>query len=520
MSDPASKFVGCVWLVGAGPGDPGLITVAGLDALRRADAVVYDALANPLLLDQAPPAARRIDVGKRARDHTLTQDQTNALLVDLAREGLNVVRLKGGDPYLFGRGAEEAAYLAEHRIPFRVVPGITSGIAAPMYAGIPVTHRATASSVTFVTGHEDPTKPGSNLDYEALAKLVTAGGTLCFYMGIGRLQQISDTLIHHGASAATPVAVVQWGTLPTQRSLRTTLHAAADQVEASGIKAPAIVLVGQVVQHVGNELNFFETLPLFGQRVLVTRTRQQASALRDKLQQLGASVIEAPTIEVHPPDDWSIVDDALQHLNRFDWLVVTSPNAVTALRDRLAALQRDGRALAPVRIAAIGDATLDALRQHLAVTPDLVPPRAVGEALAAAIIPQLEAGGSRVLLLRADLARPALPEALTAAGAAVTELTLYQTRRAATLADHVLTALRDGAIDWVTFTSSSTATNLAEMLGNERHLLDHANRASIGPQTSTTLRELNLQPTIEADTPSVDRLVAALVRHVQATPTR
>lgn len=497
--------------MGAGPGDPSLITVAGLERLRRADAVVYDALANPRLLDEAPPHARRIDAGKRAREHRLTQDQTNALLSDLAREGLFVVRLKGGDPYLFGRGAEEAAYLARQGIKVEVIPGITSGIAAPMYAGIPVTHREHASSVTFITGHEDPTKPESNVDYAALAELIAAGGTACIYMGVGRLAAIRDALIAGALSPDTPVAVVQWGTLPRQRSVRGTLGTIADAVERAGVAAPAIIVVGAVAAIREPSLDFFTRRPLFGQTVLVTRTRQQASKLREQLEAAGAAVLEAPTIEVAPVDDFKAVDDALRRLADWDWLVLTSANAVDALADRLAALGLDARALAGVRVAVIGDATAQRLDERLRVRADFEPRRAVSEAFVEELASRETLAGRRALLLRADVARPALAEGLRAQGCDVTDLAIYETRLAAALPDDALAALREGRVQWVTFTSASTARNLVTLLGEERALLERVRIASIGPVTSEAVRELGLKVAVEAPAAGVEALAAAIV---------
>ncbi len=506
-------MTGFVSLIGAGPGDPGLITAMGLDRLRRADVVVFDALANPRLLDEARPDARQIDVGKRGGDHKLTQDQTNQLLVDLAQEGLQVVRLKGGDPYLFGRGAEEAAFLAGHGVKCQVIPGITSGIAAPAYAGIPVTHRKVASTVTFVTGHEDPTKTDTAVDYQSLAGLISAGGTACFYMGIGQLPRIVSSLTQHALDPATPAAVVQWGTRAKQRSVRGSLESIEQLIQEQGISSPAIILVGQVAGLNEPGLDFFTSRPLFGRSVLVTRTRQQASALSRGLDELGAEVYEAPTIQVVPPRDWSEVDRQVKAIGGYDWLILTSANGAGALADRLEALGLDARHLSGVKVASVGQATTDELARRLSIRPDFVPRRTMGEALADELIAEQDVRGRKVLLLRADIARPALPKRLTEAGAEVTELTAYQTRIADGLADEVVTALREGRIDWVTFTSSSTADNFVKLLGDERTLLDRVQTASIGPVTSQTLRELGLEVTLEASPSSVQGLIDALAHH-------
>ena len=505
-----------VCLVGAWPGDPGLITAAGLEAIRRADVVLYDALANPALLAEAPSQAELIDCGKRAKQHRLTQDQTQELMLEKALAGKYVVRLKGGDPYLFGRGAEEVAYLAQHGVKCVVIPGVTSGIAAPAYAGIPVTHRDHASAVIFITGHEDPTKTQTALDYGALAKLIAAGTTACFYMGVGRLDTIAQTLVQHGLSPQTPVAVVQWGTLPTMRRLRTQLASADADVKAAGIGAPSIIVVGAVAGIDEPGLDFFMQRPLFGRRILVTRTRQQASTLREQLEALGASVIEAPTIELAEPESWDAVDRTIRDIGVYDWLVLTSANGVSALRSRLHAMHLDSRHLAGVKIAAIGEVVAHALEADLHIRADLVPARYVAESLAAELIEKQDMSGKRVLLLRADIARPALPRLLTQAGATVTDLVVYHTVQPASLPDEAVDALRAGALDWVTFTSSSTADNLWAMLGHEAKLLANLRIASIGPITSDAVRARGLAPTVEAQPSTIEGLVQAIVGHEQA----
>lgn len=501
-----------VHLVGAGPGDPGWITVRGLELVRTADVIVFDALANPLLLREARSDAELIDVGKRARDHKLPQDQINDLLVEKAKQGMRVVRLKGGDPYLFGRGAEEAAYLATHGVKVEVVPGITSGIAAPMAAGIPVTHRKHASTVTLVTGHEDPTKSESSVNYGALAGLIAAGGTVCFYMGVGRLGAISETLQAKGLRVDMPVAVVQWGGMPQQRSVRGTLGSIVDDVQRTGIDSPAIIIVGSVAGIDESGLDYFTQRSLFGQRMIVTRTRQQASDLSLLLSDRGAAVLEAPTIELAEPtaDAWANVDTAIRDITRYDWLVLTSANGVAALRARLSKLGLDARAFAGVKLAAIGEVTAEVMRRDLGLTPDLVPTRYVAESLAADLIAQHAVKGKRFLLLRADIARPAIPRLLTEAGAVVEDLTIYETRPAASLPDDVLAALREQKVDWITFTSSSTAKNMVELLGDERELLQHVRIASIGPITSDTVRELGLTVAVEATSSTIPGLVAAI----------
>lgn len=516
MSSPASPTppAGKVILVGAGPGDPGLITVRGLTALQKADVVVYDALANPRLLAAAPPHAELIDAGKRAKEHTLTQDQTNQLLANLAKTGKTVVRLKGGDPYLFGRGAEEAAYLARQGVPVEVIPGITAGIAAPAAAGIPVTHRRIASTVTFVTGHEQPGKDESAINFAALAALIDAGGTACFYMGVGRLASIRDALIAGGLDHGTPVAVIQWGTLPRQKSVRSSLGRVMDDVERAGVGSPAIIVVGPVAAITEPGLDAFTRRPLFGRRIVVTRTRQQASELAAQLAELGADVLEAPTIRITPAPaaELARVDAALRKPADYHWLVLTSANGVAALAQRLDALNLDSRSLAAVKIAVVGQETADALRRDLHITADLTPPRFTADALADELLARGSVAGQRFLLLRADIARPVLARRLADAGAAVDDLAIYQTAPAEALPDDVLTALREKQVDWITFTSASTARNMVELLGDEKRLLSDVKVASIGPITTQAARDLGLTVAAEAASSTIADLVEAMIQ--------
>ncbi len=513
MSTEANQS-GTVYLIGAGPGDPGLLTVRGAELLRRVDAVVYDALANPALLDLAPDDAERIDVGKRAKDHKLPQKQINRWLAELALAGKNVARLKGGDPYVFGRGSEEAIYLHERGISVQVVPGITAGIAGPSYAGVPVTHRRIATTCTFITGHEDPTKTESQTDFAALAGLVKSGGTLCFYMGMGRLGAIAERLTAQGLDGATPAAVVQWGTMPNQRSMRSTLAAVADDAAQQGLGAPAIVVVGPVAGLDAQALGWFERLPLFGQTIAITRTRHQASDLRRELETLGAAVIEAPTIAIDPPDDWTPILDCVRESERYDWLVLTSANGVVALGEAMDKLSIDARHFGGVKLAAIGEATATALREQLGLRADLVPTDFVAESLAAELIAQHDIAGKRFLLLRADIARPVLNEKLTEAGAVVTDLPIYRTRLADGLPEALIEAMQARQVNWITFTSSSTARYFMKLLGDKREWMEQVRIASIGPITSQTVRELGLTVSIEAEHHDIVGLVEALVQGV------
>lgn len=480
--------------------------------------MVFDALANPVLLDEAPKHATRYDVGKRAKFHKLTQDQTNQLLVDLAKEGKRVVRLKGGDPYLFGRGAEEAAFCTRAGVRCEVVPGVTSGIAAPATAGIPVTHRKVASTVTIITGHEDPTKGETSIDYKALADLIKVGGTACFYMGVGRLQAICDSLAACGLAVTMPAALIQWGTLPKQRHVTGTLATIKDKVDQAGLGSPAIIVVGEVAAIDEPGLDYFTNRPLFGQRILVTRTRQQASDLRMKLEDLGAEVLEAPTIQIVDPseEDSAALDEAVQQIASYDAVILTSANAVNALADRLAKAGLDSRALAGVHLSCIGAATGQALFDRLSCRADLIPARSIAESFVRELLDAAGLAGKRVLLPQADIARPLLAKGLQDAGCRVDVITAYQTQPVDALPEDVLEALRNGEVDWITFTSSSTAQNLADLLGDEAALLNNCKLASIGPKTSATMLKRNMSIAVEAEQHDLAGLIAAITHHESA----
>ena len=513
MTLQPEKKCGRVCLVGAGPGDPGLITARGLALLRAADVVVHDALILPSLLSEAREDALLIDVGKRHADHKMSQDDIHALLLDHAAQGHFVVRLKGGDPFVFGRGAEEAVFLGKQGVFCEIVPGVTAAIAASALAGIPVTHRHFASSVTFITGHEDPAKSNSVTDFAALATLINTGGTLCIYMGMNTLDAIVDELMKRGVAPDVAAAAVEWGATPRQRTLRTTLDRLSSLVIEQHIAAPAIVIIGRVVAIEEPGLAAYVDRPLFGQRIVVTRTRDQASDLRLKLEDLGAEVLEAPTIVMEKMTDQvqAKVDAALLALNQYDWLVLTSANGVDALADRVEALGLDGRSFANVKIATIGDATAAALFGRLRLRTDLLPPQFIAESLAEELTKN-GVTGKRFLLLRADIARQSLPELLKKSGGIVEDLPIYQTRPVAQLPPRVLHALTRGQIDWITFTSSSTVRNFIVLLGDQREALRGVKLASIGPITSQTLRENGLTPTVEAKVSDMDGLVAAMSR--------
>lgn len=514
---------GIVYLAGAGPGDPGLLTVRCRELLATCAVLVYDALVSPEIMALANPNAEKIYVGKRGNRHEVEQPDINAILEQHARAGRTVLRLKGGDPYLFGRGAEEAQHLLACGVKVEAVPGVTAGIAAPAYAGIPVTHREFASAVAFVTGHEDPAKPESALDWAALAKI----GTLCFYMGVRNLGRISSELRKH-LPASTPVAVIQWGTTPRQRSAAGTLETIEAVVRDAGIEAPALTVVGGVCALRG-QLNFFEQRPLFGKRIVVTRARDQASDLAQTLNGLGAEVLALPAIRIAPPDDPRPLAAAAKRLHQFDWVVLTSVNAVDALFEAMAKEGRDARGFGACKVAAIGSATTARLLEH-GIKADLLPPKYVAEDVVACLEQAgvfastgqthaqdvTHAHGPRFFLPRADIARSELPVQLRERGAEVTEAVAYRTVLETTGGEAALEALSAGTVDAVTFTSSSTARNFAQLLGAER--LKQALAAprlkclSIGPVTSATMQDLGLPLHGEAAQHDIPGLVALLLQ--------
>jgi uroporphyrinogen III methyltransferase/synthase len=503
---------GIVYLIGAGPGDPGLITVRGREYLSQADVVVYDRLIGDELLDVARPDASLIYAGKRPDHHTLTQDEINALLIEKARAGLKVARLKGGDPFVFGRGGEEAQALAEARLPFAVVPGITSAIAAPAYAGIPVTHRDVAASFAVITGHRrvgfDEAEDGDvlGLNWEAL----TAVDTLVFLMGVGTLPVIAEQLLRAGRDPETPVASIRWGTMPAQRVVTGSLSTIAARVEAAGLRPPAVTVVGEVAA-LRERIRWFDTWPLFGRRVVVTRARAQASRLSARLRALGADPVEFPTISINPPEDWGPLDAAVERLSSYGWVIFTSVNGVRFFWERLERAGRDARAFAGVRLAAIGPATAGALGTH-GLRADLVPETYVSEAILESI-GRVE--GQQILLPRADIARSALADGLEEAGAAVDEIAAYHTGLGSVdQAGALRQQLAAGEIDVVTFTSSSTARNFVTALEPMPELPPSLTVACIGPITAGTARELGLPVHVVAEEYTIDGLVESLIRHL------
>ena len=497
---------GIVWLVGAGPGDPELATLKAKRLIESADAVVYDRLVDGRLLGYARADAELIDVGKIPGKRVNRQEDINRLLIRLAREGKRVARLKGGDPFVFGRGGEEAEALAAEGLRFEVVPGVTSAIAAPAYAGIPLTHRRMASAFTVVTGSEDPDKPDSAVDWQALAR---GGGTIVVLMGQANLRAIADALMRFGRAPQTPVALVQWGSEPYQRTLTGTLGDIADRAAEAGIGAPAVTVVGDVAR-LRETIRWFDNAPLFGKRVLVTRTRAQASALRDMLARRGAQPIELPTIRIEPPDDYAELDAALADIAAYDWAVFTSANGVDAVFGRLEALGLDARALHGVKVGAIGPATAAALRGR-GIAADFVPRSFVAESVVEGMR-AYDLTGRRALLPRADIARAALSEGLAALGMRVDDVTAYRTGTPPDSAGRARAVLDEG-IDIATFTSSSTVRNLCALLDGNIEALQDVTIACIGPITAQAAVDLGLKIDIMASEYTIAGLVRAIESH-------
>jgi uroporphyrinogen III methyltransferase/synthase len=503
MSKASSSSKGICYLVGAGPGDPGLFTLRGKEVLEAADVVIYDYLSNPELLRYSKPEAERIYVGKKAKDHTLSQDGINKLIVQKTSEGKVVVRLKGGDPVLFGRGAEEAAELVDAGIRFELVPGVTSAIAGPAYAGIPVTHRSHTSQLTIFTGHEDPTKPESSLDY---AKIAQADGTKVMLMGVERIGEIALKLIEHGAKASTPVALTRWATTGRQRTIEGTLETIAQVIKDNDFKAPAVCVIGTVVLE-RDKLNWFENRPLFGKRIVVTRTRQQAGVLSKNLAQLGADIIELPTIRIEPPKDLKAFGQLVMDCHTYDWIVFTSPNGVDHFFEMFYKLYSDARSIGGAKIAAIGPGTADKIKSfHLAV--DLLPEEFVAEGLIKAFKKE-SVENLTMLWIRAEETREVISKELSAMGAIVDEAIAYRTVPEDQNHDAILRFKEEGA-DVITFTSASTVEHFLNL---KLPLPAGLKIASIGPVTSKAIKKAGLHIDIEAKDSTIPGLVAAIEKH-------
>ena len=498
---------GKVYLVGAGPGDPKLITLKGIECLQRADVVIYDLLINVKLLEHCPAHTEKIYGGKMIGEQEQRQAEINDLMIRYAKAGKTVVRLKGGDPFIFGRGGEEALTLVDARIDFEIVPGITSAIAAPAYAGIPLTHRNYSSSVAFVTGHSAALKADSTVRWEQLA---TGVDTLVILMGVGHLREIAERLIQYGRSPDTPISLIHWGTTPQQKTLEGTLADIAQKAEAVNFRNPAAIVVGEV-NALREQLGWFDRKPLLGRRIIVTRARAQASDFAECLESYGAEVIQFPTIETQPIPNNVILDGAIAQLATYNWVIFTSVNAVEYFYRYLRANGKDARSLGTTRICAVGQKTVAALDQ-IGIRADYVPSQYRG----AVLVAELEGvEGQKILLPRASIAADDLPNGLRDRGAIVDAVPIYETIRSTVEGREALEAdLHNGQIDMVTFTSSSTVTNFLEVFDSHSPavLLDRVRIAVIGPSTAATAKAHGLTVDIVAEKASVESLTEAIVK--------
>ena len=497
---------GRVYIIGAGPGDPGLITLRGVQCIREADVIIYDHLVSPEILRHAGEKTRLIYAGKQGGDHTLSQWEINNLLVAEAGQGAIVARLKGGDPFIFGRGGEEAEVLREAGIPFEVVPGISSAVAVPAYAGIPLTHRNHTVSVAFVTGHEDPAKGKSDLDWRTLAGI----GTLVILMGVKNLPAIAENLIRNGKDAATPAALIRWGTTPDQETLTGTLGDIAQKAEERRFSPPSIFVVGGVVA-LRETLNWFETKPLFGRGIVITRPEAQTEELSEPLRARGARVIHFPVIRIAPPESWEELDGAIDRLESYRWIIFTSANGVAFFFRRLRERGRDIRDLKGIRIATIGPATASAV-ETLGIRVDLVPEEFISEGVVKAFAGE-DLRGRRVLLPRAEQARDVIPEGLAKMGADVDVATAYRTVRSDRNAAELQSFLAEEKVDVITFTSPSTVANFLGIMGPDFHLPSKVRIACIGPVTEAAARKAGFPVDILQERYTIPGLVEALTEY-------
>ncbi len=498
---------GKVYLVGAGPGDPGLITVKGLEYLKKADVIIYDRLIDDSLLEESSPGSEKIYVGKGRGCHAMEQKEISLLLIDRARQGKNVARLKGGDPFVLGRGGEEAEILKANDIPFEVVPGVSSAYAVPAYAGIPVTHRRLASSFTVITGHEDPEKGESSIDWK---KISTGGDTLVFLMGMGNLAHIVDKLVQNGRPQSTPVAVISQGTSSKQRTITGTLEDIAKRARKEGFEPPAVIVVGEVVK-LREQIRWFDNLPLFGKRILVTRAEHQTKELSRLLLERGAVPVEMPVIKIRPPVSWQEIDQAVVNLRSYDWIIFTSVNAVEIFWNRLRAKKLDARQFAGTKIGAIGPATAGALEAK-GLCVDYTPKTYTSRGLLAGLS-KMDIAGRKVLLPRADIAGDELTNGLIKLGAKVHQVTAYRTVNVTSPIAQAEQMLLKGEIDLVTFTSASTVDSLLSMLGRKWEVVKKARLACIGPVTAEALAGKGLKADIVAHEHTMVGLVNAVEQY-------
>ncbi len=500
---------GKVYLIGAGPGDPGLLTIKAKECIENADVVVYDYLASPFLLDYAKKDAQLIYVGKKGGDHTLSQDGINQLLVNQAEAGAKIARLKGGDPFVFGRGGEEAQMLLKSGVSYEVVPGVTSAVAAPAYAGIPVTHRNHTSFVSFITGHENPDKKKSRMQWDVYAK---SNATLVFLMGVKNLGNITEKLIENGKPADTPIALVRWGTTARQQTVTGTLETIVEKVNEAGLKSPAIIIIGHVVT-LRDELAWFDKRPLFGKRIVITRARAQASSLVSKLSRCGAQCIEIPTIKIAPPEDITPLKNSIEHINQYEWLIFTSVNGVKFFFDTLYGMGKDVRILGHLKFACIGPVTKERLKDH-GIISDVLPETYRAESVIKAFS-AVDIKDKKILLPRAKKARTILPEELARMGGIIDEVVAYETLLDRDKKEALINLLKKSKIDVVTFTSASTVSNFISLLdsNDRKELLKNVVTASIGPITSKTARSLGIEPEIEAGEFTIQGLVDSLLAY-------
>lgn len=506
------KKRGTVFLVGAGPGDASLVTCKALDCISKADLIVYDHLVNTRLLSYSRKGAEKVYVGKVGGAHTLPQEKINHLLAEEAKDGKVVCRLKGGDPFIFGRGGEEGEYLAKRGISLEVVPGVTSAVAAPAYAGIPLTHRKVASSVAFITGSEAADKASSTIAWE---KIATGVDTLVFLMGVRNLPRIAAKLIEHGRHPHTPVALIEWGTLPQQRCVEGKLAEIATIAKKEKVRPPAIIVVGEVV-NMRKHLRWFEDRPLFGKRILVTRAASQSPRTVEMIEELGGEPVEFPTIRIEPLVDYADLDAVIEALAEYDWIVFTSANGVEAFFSRLPQLAKDARSLSGVSICSIGPRTSDAL-QSLHLIPDLQAERFSSEGIVEEFR-KVGLRGKNVLLARSDLADETLPSSLESLGAKVKDIPCYRTVMGQP-DESVIADLMEGKIDVVMFTSASTARNFATIVGDDLEKIPKGTLfASIGPVTTRTANEAGMEIQIEAGQYTIPHLIAAIQAHFETNP--
>ena len=500
---------GKVILAGAGPGDPGLLTLRAREAIESAEVLIYDYLANPKFLEYAPKGAAIYYVGKKGGDHTLPQEEINLLIIREAEAGKRVVRLKGGDPFIFGRGGEEAEELVQKGIDFEVIPGVTAGSAASAYAGIPLTHRDFTSTVAFITGHEDPTKPDSSIAWD---KIATGIGTLVFYMGIKNLPNIVENLVKNGRSPETPVAVIRWGTTSRHQSVTGTLATIVEIVKKKGIQPPAITVVGEVIS-LKKQLDWFEKRPLFGKNIIVTRAREQASDFAEMLRAQGANAIQFPTIQIVPPSSWAPLDAAIARLEEYRWVLFTSVNGVSYFIERLKHHGKDIRDLKGIKICAIGPKTAEGI-EKFGVRVDFVPAEYRAEGIIDGMGKE-DLKGQRLLLPRAREAREILPEKLAEMGAVVDVVEAYQTVKPEGNREEIRTLLQNGEAHMITFASSSTVTNFIDMFekGEAQELLKKVPVACIGPITEKTARDHGLIPAVTPEKYTLEAMTQAITRY-------